>query len=101
MLNRWRKYLRELLTAENYEPDKNINNADTVDIEGTNSNEPTIEELIAAAKKINNGKSARHDDGIGPEMIKNLGVQGAEVLLKICKKTWTNGKVSGDWLVPL
>lgn len=68
------KYISQLLTAENYEPEENINNADTVREEETNSNEYIMEELIVAINIIKNGKSARHD-GIFPELIRNMEIQ--------------------------
>lgn len=40
VLHRWKEYIREVLTAENYEPEENTNNADTVEEEETDSNEP-------------------------------------------------------------
>lgn len=38
-------------------------------------------------------------DGIVPEMIKNMAVQGAKILLEGCKKSWMFVKVPEDWLV--
>jgi hypothetical protein len=111
IMERWKEHFEELLnpTKTNRESTgktvkEGRKSKTEINNERNRENEITLTEVQEAIKSIKNGKAAGHD-GITPEMIKHLGGNGTQILLKIFRKAWAEGKIPHDWeigvLIPI
>jgi hypothetical protein len=111
IMERWKEHFEELLnpTKTNRESTgktvkEGRKNKTEINNERNRENEITLTEIQEAIKSIKNGKAAGHD-GITAEMIKHLGGNGTQILLKIFRKAWAEGKIPHDWeigvLIPI
>lgn len=92
---RWKQYFEKLLNPWNTLDD------DLQNREGTaNEDKVTIEkeELIAALKRLKNGKAAGHDKITG-EMLKKMGEWGIAMLLKLINEIAKQETIPKDWTI--
>ena len=56
----------------------------------------SLAELEMALEKMKTGKAPRQD-GIAPEMIKNMGAFAKQKLLQLFNRSWERGEIPRDW----
>ena len=95
-MERWKEYFYELLNPDESEIDNNVEENDNKEkLEGTD-NTPTLEEVTEAIRYIKRGKAPGHDN-INPDILKEAGSTGTELLHKVIKKAWKEEKIPEDW----
>ncbi|KAF6213851.1 hypothetical protein GE061_011575 [Apolygus lucorum] len=94
IMRRWKEYFQELLDCGS--ADLHADEETEPQVEGDNGPDITIEELLTAINKVKLGKSAG-EDGITPEMIRYMGKEGQQLLLRVIKLAWRTKSIPSDW----
>ena len=101
IMDRWKEHFEELLNAsEEHTPEEPTQKQKESDKELVVEEKITIKELQEVIKNLKNGK-APGEDKITTEMIKKMGTEGTEVLLKIYNRVWQEEQIPKDWQTAL
>ena len=99
IMTRWREYFEDVLNNEQ------SNQGDVVETEKgergdeeeySEHDEIKMNEVQDAIRMLKRGKAAGHDE-ITPEMLKNLGRNGVELLTSLFNKAWKEKRIPKDW----
>ncbi|XP_055706254.1 uncharacterized protein LOC129803568 [Phlebotomus papatasi] len=92
VLSRWKEYFSELLNPQQG------TDGDVPMSKGREESSPSESEVLYAISKLKDGKAAGIDE-IRPEMLKLMGIAGANWLTRVIKVAWQSGRAPKDWQI--
>jgi len=98
ILRRWREHYNETLSRSSGAVCPQVDaasSAATPDIDMC-TDEPTLEEMMRAVKKLKNGRAAGCDD-IPPELLKCALPHVSQALHSLFQRVWRSGRVPAEW----
>lgn len=99
IMTRWKEYFKKLLNPQDTMQEELQGNDEDIS-KDEEQDDITKDELIQALKKLKNGKSPG-EDKITAEMLKNMGEQAVQMLLKLFHKIQQQAKIPNDWTIGL
>ena len=96
-LLRWTEYYSTALNHPVAQPcpDLEYSAAGAIDHQRIPLDAPSLDEVLAAINKLNNGRSPG-SNGITAELLKHSASTSGELLLKLFHSVWKSGKVPGE-----
>ena len=98
IMNRWKEYFETLLsiTTDTRKIEERDNEIPKTELTITSEDNISEQEILESIRKLKRGKAGGHDT-ITPEMIKQMGSKGLEMLLDLINAAWEQGEVPSDW----